>query len=102
MGNGIIPARVPWMTPGNPLQGEPDSADESVFNQGFSRVGGTGRMESAVPTQKRADCQLVGAYQPHQHLDIGTLCSTAIGPAVHAHRSLSTRSRRSSCSHAKI
>jgi hypothetical protein len=64
--NRIIPAFRPGMTPGKALHAQPGTTNGTMFFQGFHGVTGTGRRETAVLPDKRAQSQTVDFDETNQ------------------------------------
>src|ERR1700730_1749072 len=60
---GIESTRMPWMASSQALQGQPTAPEHAEPVDGLERIVGTGRMESACRTEKRAHGPLVNSNQ---------------------------------------
>src|SRR5882757_4635373 len=60
---GIEATRMPWVASSNALRGQPAASEQTEAIDGLERIVGTGRMESACGTEKRAHGPLVDSNQ---------------------------------------
>ena len=60
---GIETTRMPWMASSDALRSQPAASERTEPVDGFERIVGAGRMESACGTEKRAHGPLVNSNQ---------------------------------------